>query len=103
VGTKLKKFYIERMIWRGVRWVYKVFCEEHKEGQGCYEILKEIRVGVGFVVKERGRYLNKQGLRMLLVKRWILGKKITCIGGRQLGEVSFCFDKHFEFPQEFLL
>lgn len=90
MGTKPKKFYIERMIWReGIRWVYKVFCEEHKEGQRCYEIFKEIRVGVGFVVKERGRYLDKQGLRMLLVKRWILRKKNTCIGGRQLGEVSF--------------
>jgi hypothetical protein len=76
VGTKLKKFYIERMIWKGVKWVYKVSCEEHKEGQGCCEILKEIRVGVGFVVKETGRYLDKQGPRMLLVKRWILIKRI---------------------------
>ncbi len=38
MGTKPKKFYVERMIWREeLRWVYKVFCEEHKEGQGCCE------------------------------------------------------------------
>ncbi len=76
MGTKPKNNYVERMIWKEkVRWVYKVFCEEHKEGQGCCEILKEIRIGVGFVVKERGRYLDKQGSRILLVKRWIFRKK----------------------------
>ncbi len=46
-----------------------------KRGKGVVR-LKEVRVGVGFVVKERERYFDKQGLRMLLVKRWILTKKI---------------------------